>query len=377
MVDGAAEPVTVSTPVSLAGDSEEIESVLGCGGMTIVSDACDEGTADAEAEAKAGAEELDVSEAEVEGGNGEARIEDRPLEMSAPVMVLWVMVASVTVVARAMDNPASVLIGIEVKPGSTVSVSVTLNEDALDVLVVVELGDVLSAIELSPLTMLSEAVCTAPVPFDWFCCAVSLSVVYPLVGPLKVGEAVTKTMVMLLGDDALDSVVSTDAEVLIEAVEEDGSELGSELLEAAALARLASTSDVELLAVAEGVDAAVSCTVVSTVTMFVVCEYTVTTSGCAVCNSETAADDALTAAKAGIGTTCVETGSDVDDGAATAPVPSCLFRMLMLWSLTTHLLCSSLARRRMFLLLLLSTGPAEVRAARRSKPACEICIFAV
>lgn len=90
MVDGAAEPVTVSTPVSLAGDSEEIESVLGCGGMTIVSDACDEGTADAEAEAeaRAGAEELDVSEAEAEGGNGKAWIEDRPLKMSAPVKVL-------------------------------------------------------------------------------------------------------------------------------------------------------------------------------------------------------------------------------------------------------------------------------------------------
>lgn len=258
-----------------------------------------------------------------------------------------------------------------------------MEEDALNTLVVVppsvgvELGDVLSAIELSPLTMLSEAVCTVPVPFDWFCCAVSLSVVYPPVGPLKVGEAVTKIMVMLLGDDALDSVVSTDAEVSIEAVEEDGSELSSELLEAVAFARLVSKSDVELLAMSKGVDAAVTRTVVATVTMFVVCEYTVTTSGCAVCNSETAADDALAAAKAGIGITCVEIGSDVDDGAATAPVPSCLFCMLMLWSLTTHLLCSSLARRGMFPLLLLSMGPAELRAARRSKPASEICILAV
>lgn len=377
IVDGAAEPVTVRTPVSLADGVEDAESVLGWGGMTIVSDACDECTAGADAEAAA--EALEVSEAEAEGGNGEAWIEDKPLEMSALVDVSCVVAASVTVIVLVVETSVSVLMGIEVRPGSTVLVFVTVNKDSLNALVVaalsadVEADDVLSAIELSPLTTLSATVCAAAVPLAWFCCAVSLSVVYPPMGPLKVGEAVTKIMVMLLGDGALDSAASAEAELLAEAVEEDDSEFDCELLEAAAIEKPASELDAELLAVSEGGNAAVTCIVVSTVTMFVVCVYTVAISGCAVCDSETAAGDVLAAPKAGTGTICVEAGSGV--GAATAPVPSCRFRMLWLWSLTIHLLCSSLARRRTFLLLLLSMGPAEDRAARRNKLASEICIF--
>jgi len=328
-VDGAAEPVTVRTPVSVAdgGEGAESVSVLGCGGMTIVCDACDAGTAGADAATEAAAEALAISEVEAEGGNGEAWIEDKPLEISALVDVSCVVAASVTVVVLVVETSVAVLMGIEVRPGSTVSLFATVNKDSLNALIAaalsvdVERDEVLSAIELSPFTTLPATVCAAAVPSAWFCCAVSLSVVYPPMGPLKVGEAVTKIMVMLLGDDALGSVAAEEAELLAEAVgEEDTSELGWELLEAAALEKAASELDAELLAVSEGGNAAVTCIVVSTVTMSVVCEYTVATSGCAVCDCETAAGDALAAPKAGTGTICVELGSGV--GAATPPVPS-------------------------------------------------------
>lgn len=195
---------------------------------------------------------------------------------------------------------------------------------------------------------------------DWLCCAVSFKVVYPPIGPLKVGEAVTKIIVMLLGVASSDTLVTVDSAVCreveswTEATEMNDSEL-----------------DGTLLSESRGVAGAVTCIVVSTVTMLVACEYTVTKFGCTVCASEAAAGDALESSKAGIGRICVDVGSGV--GVAAAPVPSCL--LCRLWSLTTHLLCSSFARRSTALFLPLSIGPAEVKAARRSKLAKETCIF--
>jgi len=86
-VDGAADPVTVSMPVSLSlGDAVavavtvwEAESVLGCGGITIVSEACDEGV-DTSALA------LLVDEAEAEGGKAETGILDNPFTISELVV---------------------------------------------------------------------------------------------------------------------------------------------------------------------------------------------------------------------------------------------------------------------------------------------------
>lgn len=268
IVDGAAEPVTVRTPVWGAGWVGGFESVLGWGGMIIVSDACDGGAAGADVavEVVAAAE----AEAEAEGGNGEAWIEDKPFEISALVDVSCAVMASVTLAVVVVDTSVAALTGMEVRPGSKVSLSVTENDDSLSALVAAalstdaELDDVLSGIELSPLTILSAPVCAAgAVPLSWFRCAVSLSVVYPPTGPLKVCEAVTKTMVILLGDDTLglDSgsvAVSAAAELLAGAVGVDTSELDGEAVEAAAaIGKGASVlEDAVLLAVSEGGNAA-------------------------------------------------------------------------------------------------------------------------
>ena len=71
-----------------------------------------------------------------------------------------------------IETSESVLIGIDVKPCWTVSVLVTVKAIGLDtseptlLSVGVELVSVLSAMEVSPLTMLSEIVCAATVMLD-------------------------------------------------------------------------------------------------------------------------------------------------------------------------------------------------------------------
>jgi len=183
-------------------------------------------------------------------------------------------------------------------------------------------------LEPRPWVMLSvdktvlDATAGTPVGVDWFCCAVSIIVVYPPIDPLKVGEAVTKTIAILLGLDALDPTVTVDVELSTEAIEKGSSELGCELLGTAAIESPISDFDSVLPAVLRGGNGAVTCIVLSTVTILVVCEYTVATSGCVCWGSETAVGLAPESAKAGIGRICVDVDTGI--GAAAAPVPSCL-----------------------------------------------------
>ena len=119
----------------------------------------------------------------------------------------------------------------------------------------------------------------AAVAFDWFCWAVPSRVVYPPTGPLKVGEAVTKTIVMLLGLDALALAAEVDNGVSTEAMVKDDAELDCALLGTAAIDNPSSELDCEALAVSSGGNGAVTSIVVSTVTMLVAWEYTVATLG--------------------------------------------------------------------------------------------------
>lgn len=96
--------------------------------------------------------------------------------------------------------------------------------------------------------------------------------VYPPISPVKVGEAVTKTIVILLGADALDSTVGVEGTLSTDTFDIGDTEFSCELLRTAAIENPASELDVEALGVSDGAEEAVTCTVVSTVTISVVRE---------------------------------------------------------------------------------------------------------
>lgn len=342
-------------------------------------------------------------------------------------VVVWTAVESIGVVEVVLllmslevdeDRP----IGMEVNPGWMLFVFVIIKleavaEDAaaLGKELVVIVDEAFTGIELRPLTMLPDVVATVSV------LGCRLSVVKPPVGPVKVAEAVTKMMTMLLGLDGVEveavAAVSEDAALLPLDVD-DCPLRGTTMLagsEAAALGVLLSVevdvdpdatekNEVEaevcgsalLLAVLElcnptkdkdalkvvlaaalpvalwvssGGKACVTFKVVATVVMMVVCAFTVTAVGSA--DSEFC-ELALVAVvselgKAGIGNIVVDCASVRSD----TPDASCLLRNFSSdppgSPLTTHLRCSSFACRNTLFLLPLWIGPADVKAISKNK----------
>ena len=145
-----------------------------------------------------------------------------------------------------------------------------------------------TGVEPKPGVMLSAGTTVLAVVFESFCWTVStlLRVVYPPIGPVNVGDAVTKTIVMLLGVDALDCKLCGVSELSAEAIESDVSEIdcanvpstvavavsGGDVLPTPAMEIPVSTLDWVALEVSRGGKAAVTCNVVATVDIMVVCE---------------------------------------------------------------------------------------------------------
>lgn len=168
-VEGAAEPVMVSTPESLDDalaseltDSTVEVSVLG--GTTIVAVASEElvvaTTVWLDVEVVVSA----VVELVSSGGNGDAAIDERPFWISEVVNVLCESVDEAVTVDSTL-----VFTGIDVKPCAMVSVFTIVNESTLELLDAVSLVlvaaalEVLTGTELSPFTTSPVVVCNVDV----------------------------------------------------------------------------------------------------------------------------------------------------------------------------------------------------------------------
>lgn len=446
--DGASEPVIVVMEGFVGGvdeidpdvEREESEVVVSVfGGTTIVCAA--PGELEDELELELGAAEAVGSEVVDDVVSlvvaEEEPIDVRPFGMAPVVVNTSVFVsAEVELLLSLVVVDAVYVLRIEVNPGGTVSVFVIVNPEnsgaEVEEVLSVELVDVdveaSIGIELSPLIILPVFVCAVSV-------GCRLKVVKPPVGPLKVAEAVTKIMTILLGlggvevDDALavaTAGVSNEAVLGLEAAEVSwlaGTMTASEVdavvaavllfaaLGVGSAATENSASEVEVCAdtllesvmlelsspaseidsfelalsvvvvtgasVFSGGNGCVTRSVVSTVAMIVVSMLTVTGVGCAASKlcEVTAVTVESRLGNAGIGIVEVDCGSGTSD----IPDSSCLLRNSSsdppVSPLTIHLRCSSLARRKTLLLLPLKIGPAELKAINKSKLEVEMRIL--